>query len=868
MATSQKRTAVFNYEELCFVCQSHKKDPGSGHRKNINVKPVPNVQLVKAQYELWKNKSDCPVNITAAISVLDEAFAESDVPALKWHNASCRVNFMSKSRLDRCADRVVSDLPSSASSDYDEANSEHTGRFLRSQASVYEKDTQCALCSKGVENGELSRATSFNTHEKLQKIAERDTQLMVRLGNAFDAIAGDILYHPLCMLQHIKAEQDHSESDGALNQSAVYDSVFNQLRKEIISRTYRGQAVLVSDCWDRFRALCQEYSLRVPYYFEAKRRFFRYKLLEIVPEVSVIPRQCGDIEDDIIISSSLSLTDVCGLIENEQVEDIQLPAYNENEMTQMVHVALYLRSLILEHEPNHKAQLTEENAYASVPEALYVFMAIMHSGTDALEDITEESDDEDEESTSDKYQRASKLRKCILDVCQDLTYTISGGKIIPPKQYSLGLTVHQQSGRNKKLVELLHKARQTISYKQCIKADTALSEDSLKSIDSDTGAVIPNNMVHGRALQFGQDNIDCSKESAIAGHSAGYHGTQMVAYQPGPKLEVDISEIKFSSRPLQVPDAVHRVQELNIPIVKEPPFVLTENDVDIILDQESTGPGKQAFCAAKNKDVAFNIYRTNTDRYSDEKSNWTEFNKALSQDAKKPATVVGQMPLLNAKADQHDTIYTCVERAKFIAQSLGEQHIWFCTDQAINAPAQETKWTRGEDWENVHFRLGGLHTANAYMSTIGDHIADSEIAKVWIEAGIVTEGEADKILHGRDFKAGLRLHKITWQAAWRLLMPQLMEYMNESYPDMYEDLQILSSNSDTILPLLTIVGTPEFSDAYSNFLTMKRQDKNFDFFWTYMDMIQILLAFIRAERSDDWNLHVDAFTRMLDSFMR
>ena len=97
------------------------------------------------------------------------------------------------------------------------------------------------------------------------------------------------------------------------------------------------------------------------------------------------------------------------------------------------------------------------------------------------------------------------------------------------------------------------------------------------------------------------------------------------------------------------------------------------------------------------------MYRTNTDQQSDMQSDWKEFNKVLYKDDTKLATVVGQVPLLNAKADGHDTIYTCVQRAKAITHSLGGEHIWFVTDQAINAPSQEMKWTQGDDWENVHF---------------------------------------------------------------------------------------------------------------------------------------------------------------------
>ena len=166
-----------------------------------------------------------------------------------------------------------------------------------------------------------------------------------------------------------------NESD---NNRSSHDIVFRQLKREIQWRISRGQAVLVSECWVRFKDLCEEHSLSVPYYFESRRAFFRYKLTQLLPNISVIPRQGTDLGDDLIISSSLSLPDVCDILTENSKEshDLKLPAYNENEMMQMVHVALYLRRHILQHPLNTKAELTEE---------LYVFIALMYGGSDVLE---------------------------------------------------------------------------------------------------------------------------------------------------------------------------------------------------------------------------------------------------------------------------------------------------------------------------------------------------------------------------------------------------------------------------------------------------------------------------------------------------
>ena len=71
----------------------------------------------------------------------------------------------------------------------------------------------------------------------------------------------------------------------------------------------------------------------------------------------------------------------------------------------------------------------------------------------------------------------------------------------------------------------------TIAYKQCLQAYSTLAEDTLWNVARDTDANVPSNLTYGRLVQFGQDNIDCSTESAIVGHSAGYYGTQIVAYQ-------------------------------------------------------------------------------------------------------------------------------------------------------------------------------------------------------------------------------------------------------------------------------------------------------------------------------------------------
>ena len=91
-------------------------------------------------------------------------------------------------------------------------------------------------------------------------------------------------------------------------------------------------------------------------------------------------------------------------------------------------------------------------------------------------------------------------------------------------------TLHQKT-RSKDLVTLFHQAGHCISYDSLLKVDTTLSEDTLKSLDKTTGAVIPRNLVQGKFIHFSADNIDIRDES-LDGKNI-FSATQMAAYQRG-----------------------------------------------------------------------------------------------------------------------------------------------------------------------------------------------------------------------------------------------------------------------------------------------------------------------------------------------
>ena len=122
--------------------------------------------------------------------------------------------------------------------------------YTRSQAKSYDKTTDCIICL-GNDPNNLSHVRAFSTHERIYCLAQTDHELFVRLQGAFDSVAGDVLYHTTCCRERERVLNSYDKEKTTKSKPA-YERSLEQLRQEINSQIFRGQAVLISDCWERF----------------------------------------------------------------------------------------------------------------------------------------------------------------------------------------------------------------------------------------------------------------------------------------------------------------------------------------------------------------------------------------------------------------------------------------------------------------------------------------------------------------------------------------------------------------------------------------------------------------------------------------
>ena len=148
---------------------------------------------------------------------------------------------------------------------------------------------------------------------------------------------------------------------------------------------------------------------------------------------------------------------------------------------------------------------------------------------------------------------------------------------------------------------------------------------------------------------------------------------------------------------------------------------------------------------------------------------------------------------------------------------------------------------------------------------------ESGLRELWIECDVLGANSAQHVMAGKGYARSLRTHKLTLQALWQVLLPRLNDHLDSV--DVNLRTQIVSdgipNDSETIAKIVNILRSERFNQAMTDFVkALKEEDPNYEFWWNYMEMVCILLYFIRAQRDGSWDLYLYAFRRMLPFFFR
>ncbi|CAH3166947.1 unnamed protein product [Porites lobata] len=347
------------------------------------------------------------------------------------------------------------------------------------------------------------------------------------------------------------------------------------------------------------------------------------------------------------------------------------------------------------------------------------------SREDALACSAEDYDDDEQDSTDSEEEEGNQSN--LREKRNQENHLCTRPRVQCEWRQKVDTKTHRlhQATRSKKLVQMFHNAGHIISYRDIRRVDTALAKHTLSTMNTENGAVTPVNLAGGHEVN-----------------------TILPAYvregTAEPQFKEDVKEEWFKQPIQNCPQAVQ----------------------------------------AEATDTAFFFKRQNEEL----KSGWTSFNEKHS-DTDPEVSTVGYMPIVLAPAHDVNTLNTVVQRIMQVAESFNQKHVVLTVDQALFPLLMELKWTLPDYKDTLIPRLGGLHTSMNFLKVLGQHIQDSELPTIWIESGILGPQTVERALAGKDYNKGSRVHKITLQAMWQLILPQVLAFIAEKDNDLKQNLE-------------------------------------------------------------------------------
>ena len=250
---------------------------------------------------------------------------------------------------------------------------------------------------------------------------------------------------------------------------------------------------------------------------------------------------------------------------------------------------------------------------------------------------------------------------------------------------------------------------------------------------------------------------------------------------------------------------------------------------------------------------------------------WNKFFDNLHESSDK--TVIAYGPIFPESPTKASVVETSLDYFMKVMAKLGQNKTVVTRDQAIYDIAKSLAKKYSEKYANLILRLVGFYIAEYFMGAIGYFMKESGIEDVLVESKVCGRGTANKVMSGKDYYQMLRCHSLVSEAMirlkWRAFIKWLLVEGDEKC------LAGLAGTLDKIFSKLeesNIVISSSDVQSIKDSLVLLR-DKLDDFeeslaqtarFWSmYIDMTQILRRYIQAERSGNWQSHLNEVQKMI-----
>ena len=410
----------------------------------------------------------------------------------------------------------------------------------------------------------------------------------------------------------------------------------------------------------------------------------------------------------------------------------------------------------------------------------------------------------------------------------------------------------------------MNRLEHSCSYSILEETDTALCIEKLENVDC-ISVPLPSNVQPHVPTVLAFDNID-RQEEVLSGAGTS-HRVNGIIVQP-PTLPKSV--------PNPIPAPKKRDKRRTIPF--------SHQSLPVYISGKRTGPPPvspaniiEHLENASAQSLTQNhlwVFARLFDVRDQKINSWTGFNIKTRDVIDVPADNLGYLPTINAPATEMSTVQEILSESMVIKESLHLASIAVVLDQALYSKATEIAWKHHERYNNVILMMGNFHIICNLLSTIGKLFGDAGMRDLAVESGVIAAGSVDKVLEGKHYNRAVRFHKLMYEALIRVAYKGFVEWLDINRP---ED----ATSLDDIQPLLNDLCTNTCSETFKCVLNDRTCQKVLEYFreytrhlkesngplskfWMqYVEMVEIMLGLLWADREGNWYLHLACIRRMI-----
>lgn len=242
---------------------------------------------------------------------------------------------------------------------------------------------------------------------------------------------------------------------------------------------------------------------------------------------------------------------------------------------------------------------------------------------------------------------------------------------------------------------------------------------------------------------------------------------------------------------------------------------------------------------------------------------WNGFMQSAMAQSGKDITQTIPLPFINQNPSDKSTLYSALrfaaeqsrERGRSCIVTLDQPLFMKCSEIVLSAD-------KNDILSSVIVRLGGFHLLFSFLGSVGYVMKGSGIEELW--ETVYAKNSIPHMMTGHSFARAVRAHILT-----AVILIQLIVDPDDT--DVNKELKTLRSKvfsrEVTCNEAAESKELQEFLSSFQNKCNEVESKSRTAKLWvTYLKQILLMLNFIRAEKTGNWELHLATITEMMPLF--